>query len=652
MSKTSEARRKEDERFAKIVEAARAKARQMHEQAEKIRLHSLAESEADKDRKTAEFYTNYNEKMNTRYEERLANEAEIAVADNEGMIQQPIYIEQNKLKGEQNETQKPETKDRFIVAANLPVPRTSEQPEIVRTPNYSTTYLSQRDQKKTIVLNAKQQEAAELILSGKSMCLIGAAGTGKTTLMQQVVPLMQQKGLIGPIKQATKWLERGKPGVCVLAFTNKATANIAKKMARDITCITAHKLIEFEPVFYQVLNADGDMVNTMRFEPARNRLNPLPTSLNAIIAEEAGSISTILHGQITDAIRHGVQFIFLGDIQQLPPVYGQAILGFKMLELPTIELTEVHRQALDSPILSFAWELLDGKPMKADYIKKKYDKEGEFLFRPWKKKLSDEDGLDIACRLMKSLLDANEFDVEQDMILIPYNKAFGTIELNKNIAHHLSKKRGAEVHEIIAGWQKFYMAVGDKVLVQKQEAFITKIVRNGLYGGVEPLMPSKNLNRWGHYDFDNKEEAHEMSLEDFETMLAAITVTSGEIEDRKNQASHSITCKLIGSEEEIEVTTTGGMMEMSFGYALTVHKSQGSEWRKVLIFLHQSHIKMISRELLYTAVTRAKESLYIVAEPNTFEYGVTRQRIKGNTLAEKAEYFKGKMKALLEEQDE
>ena len=78
-------------------------------------------------------------------------------------------------------------------------------------------------------------------------------------------------------------------------------------------------------------------------------------------------------------------------------------------------------------------------------------------------------------------------------------------------------------------------------------------------------------------------------------------------------------------------------------YSLTVHKSQGSEWKKVYCIFHQSHNTMIQRELLYTAVTRAREELYVICEPDTFEKGINGQRIKGNTLAEKYEYFKGKL---------
>jgi ATP-dependent exoDNAse (exonuclease V) alpha subunit len=54
---------------------------------------------------------------------------------------------------------------------------------------------------------------------------------------------------------------------------------------------------------------------------------------------------------------------------------------------------------------------------------------------------------------------------------------------------------------------------------------------------------------------------------------------------------------------------------------------------------------MLGRELLYTGVTRAREELYIICEPESMTNGIMSQRIKGNTLAEKAEFFKGKLEA-------
>ena len=87
------------------------------------------------------------------------------------------------------------------------------------------------------------------------------------------------------------------------------------------------------------------------------------------------------------------------------------------------------------------------------------------------------------------------------------------------------------------------------------------------------------------------------------------------------------------------------MNSIVMAYALTVHKSQGSEWRKVFFILHQSHNTMIQRELMYTACTRAREELYVICEPDSFEKGITGQRIRGNTLTEKAQFFKGKLES-------
>lgn len=91
----------------------------------------------------------------------------------------------------------------------------------------------------------------------------------------------------------------------------------------------------------------------MRFEPQRNKINPLPRELTTIIIEESSMVGTELFQLLLDAIPEGhqVQLIFLGDINQLSPVFGDAILGYKLIELPAIVLTQVYRQALESPII-------------------------------------------------------------------------------------------------------------------------------------------------------------------------------------------------------------------------------------------------------------------------------------------------------------
>jgi hypothetical protein len=134
-------------------------------------------------------------------------------------------------------------------------------------------------------------------------------------------------------------------------------------------------------------------------------------------------------------------------------------------------------------------------------------------------------------------------------------------------------------------------------------------------------------------------------LDNTDFILAQVAAGAGQDEERTHQASHIVVCRLLNSDITVKLSKASEINSLLLGYALTVHKSQGSEWRKVFLLFHHTQAAMTSRELLYTAVTRAREELYVICEPNTFEKGIQSQRIVGNTLAEKAEAFKGKLRA-------
>jgi exodeoxyribonuclease V alpha subunit len=74
-----------------------------------------------------------------------------------------------------------------------------------------------------------------------------------------------------------------------------------------------------------------------------------------------------------------------------------------------------------------------------------------------------------------------------------------------------------------------------------------------------------------------------------------------------------------------------------------VYKAQGCEWRKVFLILHKDHSVMAYRELLYTAVTRAAKEMVVIAKDFMIEKAIKTQRIKGNSLADKIEFFNAKV---------
>ena len=475
--------------------------------------------------------------------------------------------------------------------------------------------------------------------------------------MKGAVTKLIQSGIAGVLSaEGHKHLISQTPGIVVCAYTRRAVANIRKNMPEDMkqNCITIHKLLEYQPVYYDVPGPDGDLKTKMVFEATRNRNNPLPRSIHTIIFEESSMIGTDLYKEVMNACPHRPQVVFLGDIQQLPPVFGPAILGFKLLELPVVELTEVYRQALESPIIRLAHRILANNPIPPEEFKD-WHVQGQLKLHPWAKKISAETALDtIALFFCGNTLKADVpegkkipgailskvYDPEEDMILIPFNKAFGTDELNKHIANFLARQRKEYTYEVVAGFNKVYLSPGDRILYDKEDATILKIETNPAYAGAMPMVESQTLDYWG-YDPVKHTRQEDSSEEAIDFMLSQ--VASSEREDRVHQCSHIITIQMRDSEQEIRISKASEVNSLLLGYCLTVHKSQGSEWRKVFFITHQSHATMLQRELIYTAVTRAREELMVICEPEMFIKGIESQRVKGDTIEEKAEFFKGKL---------
>ena len=500
-----------------------------------------------------------------------------------------------------------------------------------------------------IILNDKQLAGKAMAMKGTSFCFIGPAGTGKTTGQRAVAEalLMDNKLSVSRFKSYNSEGEReyhSAPSIAFVAFTRRAAANLqkaihkspilAEKLPNNI--MTVHSLLEFEPETYEDYDEEGKLVEKFRFQPKRTAANPL--DITHLVIEEASMLDAYtLWKQLYDALPSGVQIIFIGDINQLPPVFGPSILNYALVQLPIIELTEVYRN--QGIVLENAHNVLAGKKLVEDpnfvIVRGKSQVQvGQAktatvlgnLFNKWLD-MKGSDGLP-------------EYDPEDCIILSPFNKQdLGTINLNNWIAQHLGSRRNAIVHEVIAGFNKLYLAVGDKVMVSKMDGVITDIYRNPDYHGREPQIAGSNLTRFGVRVL-NQEAAD--SLDDL--MLDYSTFSLEKLENekgtRKQQASHEIVVELDNGKIE-HLKSAGDFNEQNFslGYALTVHKAQGSEWRKVFLILHKDHAIMLYRELFYTAVTRARTKVTIIAKDNIIDKAILNQRIKGDTIADKIEFF-------------
>lgn len=537
-------------------------------------------------------------------------------------------------------------------------------------------------QKQFISLGISQQQEHQRII------LTGPAGTGKTTAIKGLVQTLQQIAQLGgfpKLQSNTKYLQAGKLGVAFVSFTNKAVANIKRIMDEELKphCLTIHKLLEYEPEFFEVWDAEKkELKTTRRFVPRRNSFNKLPHSLKLVVIDEASMVATAerngegkavaLFELLEDALHKDTKIIFSGDIQQLPPVFGDSILGHSLLKIPTVELTEVYRQALESPIILNAHRILKGqygyfnsrtekdpentkRIIVPSFKKIEAESKGLITITPWQKKLLPEHALKATYGFFENLVSQGKYIPDEDIILCPFNVNYGTIEINKGIAQFLGSKREAEVHEVIAGFNKHYYAIGDKVMWQKEEYKIVNITRNAQYLGEHPNPPSKCLDRWGTYQKAGLTPEEMVALEhhqvfgsfdqedaekNFDFMLEQMAKKGDGDAERFNQASHLLELQNIADPDvETTLSTAGEINTLEFGYCITVHKSQGSEWRRVFILFHHTHAVMLFRELLYTAITRAREEVHIICEPNSLEKCIKNPRIKGDTIEAKAAFF-------------
>lgn len=488
-----------------------------------------------------------------------------------------------------------------------------------------------------IQLNDEQDLAVVYALEGKSFVLTGAAGTGKTTACREIAKAFIERGQLGThtfkIQGANPPYNKiSAPGIAFCSFTRRATANIRRalhkdpslreKLAHNVT--TIHSLLEYEPEFY----VDDQGKDRMRFIPKRTAQNPL--TCKVIVIEEASMLGLDLWEKLYAAMLPGTIIVFVGDLNQLPPVFGKSIMNYALAQLPVIELKTVYRQALDSGVIVNAHKIIKGETPEEN-------KDCQLVQGTQKVQTPQEKMSRALGNMFFKLWEAKDYDPDQDIILSPWNKQpLGTHNLNNWIAQFLGERREAMVYEVIAGRRKMYLAVGDRVMYEKQDGVISAIRHNADYLG-KPAQPAgTDLTRFGMRKM--KEAAKH---EDFEALLsgyADLNVDEVVDEEKKQQASHVVEVTLDSGEKEY-LRALGDYADQVFslGYCLTVHKAQGCEWRKVYIVLHKDHNigTFLSRELLYTAVTRAREKLIIISKSFVLAQAVKQQIIKGKTLAEK-----------------
>lgn len=523
-------------------------------------------------------------------------------------------------------------------AARFTKEEAEEEAAIIRAMVEKEPKLAKVLEESPVPLNSGQLQGAYYALQGKSFVLTGAAGTGKTTAQAATIDILDKEGTFGTHDFKTIGT---KPSIAVVAFTKVAVRNIQKAIKKNPRiahyaehCMTIHMLLEFQPVIEERRDEDGMLYETRIFRPMRTAANPL--KITHLVIEEASMVGLDLFKLLADALLPGVQIIYLGDINQLQPIFSNPILAYALVKLPVIELTRVYRQALDNPIIYNAHEVLKGRPITTSACGKVSVVNGTSPVQIGQSKMA------LAMKgTIRKLFHAGVYDPEEDQILLPWNKQdLGTKSMNNAVASFLGVERKALVYQVRSSRYDWWLAVGDKVLVDKRVGLITAIQDNPKYIGRACAPP-------GAYTRDGVPLLGQQVSVDFDATVDAIDYTDfdmgkvAEGDEAARAASHVVTVRWMDDDSTAQLSSAGDFADskFDFAYAMTVHKAQGSEYRRVFMMIHKDHLGFISREFMYTALTRAREEFMLFGRPDVVEAACLKQEVKGNSLEAKIAYF-------------
>ncbi len=296
-----------------------------------------------------------------------------------------------------------------------------------------------------------------------------------------------------------------------------------------------------------------------------------PLSHQLIIVDEASMIDIFLAKRLLESVNDDARIVIVGDEDQLPSVGPGYVLGDIIASntIPVIRLNEIHRQAKDSHIIKLA-SSINNQALGYDDLMSHQD----VIF--YKGDTSDIKRVIIS--QIKGALDKGYSLIDDIQVLIPlYKGDLGIDLMNKEIQKTFNSQFGGSL-SMTYGDKTYYQ--GDKVIQLQNDK--ERQIMNGDIGVIERIIKNDKDVLTMQISFDETTVFYEQS-------------------DLEN---------------------------INLAYVISIHKSQGSEYKIVFLPIIRSYLHMLKKELIYTAITRAKEYLLILGDMNLLQYA-------SNQLAEK-----------------
>lgn len=295
-----------------------------------------------------------------------------------------------------------------------------------------------------------------------------------------------------------------------------------------------------------------------------------------LVVDEFSMVDTWLANQLLGAISSNTQIIIVGDSDQLPSVGPGQVLAdlLKITSLPQIALRKIFRQSADSTIVDLANQMRQGI-LPVDFRDKKADRSYFDAMPQHVPTMVTK----IVASAVKSGIPADEIQILAPM----YKGQAGINNLNQLMQELLNPlDNGTEFV-----FNEIHFRKGDKVLHLVNDAQLN--VFNGDIGYITDLIPAK-------YTESKQDEI----MMDFD---------GSEVTYPRNE-----------------------WLKITLAYAMSIHKSQGSEFQVVILPITRQSGRMLQRNLIYTAVTRSKSKLILLGEHSAFDYAIKNEGDKRKTF--------------------
>lgn len=355
-------------------------------------------------------------------------------------------------------------------------------------------------------------------------------------------------------------------------FLAAPTGRAAKRMSETTgyEAKTIHRMLEVNGAMSEA-EESAKQIGGM-FE--RNETNPLEADV--IIIDEMSMVDITLLYALLKAVGAGTRLILVGDVNQLPSVGpGNVLRDIIASEcFPVVTLQKIFRQASQSDIVVNAHKINDGEHITLDNKSKDF-----FLLKRYDADVIINVMLQLVKQKMPRYVDATSYDIQ---VLTPTRKGLLGVERLNTILQQYLNPPAKQKKEHQVGDRIF--REGDKVMQIRNNYQLEWEIRSR-YG----LAIDKGLG-----------------------------VFNGDVGIIQEINDYSSTVSVLYDENRLVQYPFKGLDELELAYAITIHKSQGSEYPAVVMPLLPGPRMLMNRNLLYTAVTRARKCITIVGDENVF----------------------------------